>query len=131
MAAAYVSIFTNNPISTIQNRVISLSELAPTGTEITAVMKAKNGTEPQVITHSLDKVNAEVEHCISSGEIFAIPWYCRKTWGTGELMKMLSDDFWEVEGYQKATLEDLILEGKLEAYRDLPDFVVEYLDRMF
>ncbi|OLN93268.1 hypothetical protein CCHL11_08314 [Colletotrichum chlorophyti] len=53
VAAAYLSIFAANPVSDIQNWVISLSELAPTGEEIAAVMKQKHGAEPKVVTRSL------------------------------------------------------------------------------
>ncbi|KAI8163214.1 hypothetical protein KHU50_007664 [Colletotrichum sp. SAR 10_65] len=130
VAAAYVSIFTSNPISEIQNRAITLSELAPTGQEIAAVMKQKHGEEPKTTTHSLEKVKAEFHHCIEAGEIFSLVWFCRKIWGTGELMAMLSSDVWDVPGYKKATLEDLVLEDKREPYRDLPEFVVEYLEKM-
>ncbi|KAJ5015975.1 hypothetical protein K4K57_012373 [Colletotrichum sp. SAR 10_99] len=130
VAAAYVSIFTSNPISEIQNRAITLSELAPTGQEIAAVMKQKHGEEPKKITHSLEKVKAELDHCIEAGEIFSLVWFCRKIWGTGELMAMLSSDVWDVPGYKKAALEDLVLEDKREPYRDLPEFVVEYLEKM-
>ena len=75
VAAAYVSIFTQSPVSAIQNRVISLSELAPTGEEIAAVMKEKNGAQLEIIPHSLEKVNSEVEVCIQSGEVFAVHRY--------------------------------------------------------
>ncbi|KAF6823777.1 hypothetical protein CMUS01_10547, partial [Colletotrichum musicola] len=129
VAAAYVSIFTANPISEIQNRAITLSELAPTGEEIAAVMKQKHGEEPRTITHSLEKVKAEFQYCVEAGEIFSLVWFCRKIWGTGELMAMLSSDVWDVPGYKKATLEDLVLDDKREPYRDLPEFAVNYLEK--
>lgn len=94
-------------------------------------MKAKNGTVPKVFTHNLEKVDAEIESGLSSGSIFTLSWYCRKIWGTGELIKMIGNDIWEVEGYKKATLEDLILEGKPQPYRTLPDWVNEYLDSYY
>lgn len=128
VAAAYVSIFTANEIAKIQNRTISLTELAPTGDEIAVAMTQKSGAEPEIIIHSLEKVQTAFKNCVEAGEIFALAWFCRKIWGTGELMAMLSSDVWEVPGYQKATLNDLIVSGKIEGYRDLPDFVVKYLE---
>ncbi|KAH8425304.1 uncharacterized protein LDX57_003061 [Aspergillus melleus] len=108
VAAAYVDIFTTRPIRTIQNRTITLSELAPTGMEIAAIMKEKHGRGPSIATRSLEEVNRTIEDCISKGSNLAVPAYCRKIWGTGEMMKMLPDDLWEVKDYRKASLEDLV-----------------------
>jgi hypothetical protein len=130
VAAAYVDIFTTRPISTIQNRTITLSELAPTGMEIAAIMKEKHGRDPSIATRSLEDVNRTIEDCISRESNFAVPAYCRKIWGTGEMMKMLPDDLWEVKDYRKATLEDLVIGGRLESYRAIPDDVLEYLRKM-
>ncbi|GLA28229.1 NAD(P)-binding protein [Aspergillus phoenicis ATCC 13157] len=130
VAAAYVDIFTTRPIHTIQNRTITLSELAPTGMEIAAIMKKKNGSDPSIATRSIEEVDRMIEDCISKESNLAVPSYCRKIWGTGQMMKMLPDDLWEVKDYRKATLEDLVLGGKLESYRALPDHVWEYLRKM-
>ncbi|GAQ43503.1 hypothetical protein AtubIFM56815_011052 [Aspergillus tubingensis] len=130
VAAAYVDIFTTRPIHTIQNRTITLSELAPTGMEIAAIMKRKNGREPSIATRSLEEINQRIEDSLSKESNLAVPAYCRKMWGTGEMMKMLPDDLWEVEGYKKASLEDLVIGGKLESYRTLPDHVLEYLSKI-
>nr|XP_036575813.1 uncharacterized protein CTRU02_14223 [Colletotrichum truncatum]KAF6782446.1 hypothetical protein CTRU02_14223 [Colletotrichum truncatum] len=132
VGAGYASIFTSNDISQIQNRTITLSELAPTGDEIAAAMTQKNGAEPEVFTHSREKVQKAFEDGIRAGELVAPAWFYRKIWGTGELMKMLSSDVWDVPGYQKATLHHLIVEEKIEAYRDLPLSIAKYLeDDMF
>ncbi|KAH7071083.1 hypothetical protein BKA63DRAFT_535076 [Paraphoma chrysanthemicola] len=130
VAAAYVDIFTTRPISEIQNRTITLSELAPTGLEIAAIMKEKNGRDPSVETRSLEDVNQTIEDFISKDSNLAVPSYCRKIWGSGEMMKMLPQDLWEVEGYKKATLKSLVIEGELESYRALPPFIVEYLNTL-
>ncbi|XRM48847.1 hypothetical protein ABZX51_011756 [Aspergillus tubingensis] len=130
VAAAYVDIFTTRPIHTIQNRTITLSELAPTGMEIAAIMKRKNGREPSIGTRSLEEICQRIEDSLSKESNLAVPAYCRKMWGTGEMMKMLPDDLWEVEGYKKASLEDLAIGGKLESYRTLPDHVLEYLSKL-
>ncbi|KAF6836283.1 hypothetical protein CPLU01_03781 [Colletotrichum plurivorum] len=132
VGAAYLSIFTANDISEIQNRTISLTELAPTGNEIAAAMKQKHGKEPEIIVHSLEKVQAAFDESLKAGVPAAAAWFYRKIWGTGELMAMLSSDVWDVPGYRKATLDDLIVSGKVGKYRDLPDFVVTYVeDTMF
>ncbi|EWZ28387.1 NmrA-like family protein [Fusarium oxysporum Fo47] len=130
VAAAYVDIFTARPIHTIQNRTFTLSELAPTGNEIAAIMKEKNGREPSISTRSIGEINQTIEDCLSKESNLAVPSYCRKIWGTGEMMKMLPDDLWEVKDYKKASLEDLVIRGKLESYRALPDHVLEYLRKM-
>ncbi|KAI3571483.1 NmrA-like family protein [Fusarium oxysporum f. sp. albedinis] len=130
VAAAYVDIFTARPIHTIQNRTFTLSELAPTGNEIAAIMKEKNGKEPSISTRIIEEINQTIEDCLSKESNLAVPSYCRKIWGTGEMMKMLPDDLWEVKDYKKASLEDLVIGGKLESYRALPDHVLEYLRKM-
>ncbi|KAL3431333.1 hypothetical protein BDV09DRAFT_206750 [Aspergillus tetrazonus] len=130
VAAAYVDIFTTRPIRTIQNRTITLSELAPTGMEIAAIMKRKNGRDPSIATRSLEEVNRTIEDCISRESNLAVPAYCRKIWGTGEMMKMLPNDVWEVKDYRKASLEDLVIGERLESYRALPDHVLEYLKKV-
>ena len=107
-----------------------MSELAPTGMEIAAIMKEKNGRDPSIATRSLEEVNRTIEDCISRESNLAVPAYCRKIWGTGEMMKMLPDDLWEVKDYRKASLEDLVIGGRLESYRALPDHVLEYLKKM-
>ncbi len=132
VAAGYVSIFASHPISDISNRAIGLWELAPTGQEIATVLKKKHGTEPKVITHSLEKINAELDICAKAESPFGMAWYNRKIWGTGQMATMLGPDIWEVPGYQRVILEDLILEEKIEPYRDIPAWVTEYLEnKMF
>ncbi|KAF7671036.1 hypothetical protein GT037_010817 [Alternaria burnsii] len=130
VAAAYVDIFTSRPISTIQNRTITLSELAPTGMDIAAVMKQKNGADPLIETRSLEDVDRTIEDHISKQSNLAVPSYCRKMWGSGEMIKMLPDELWEIKDYKKATLEDLVLDEKVGSYRVLPDFIVDYLRKL-
>lgn len=131
VAAAYASIFAATPISQLENRAIALCELAPTGSEIEAALEAKHGVAPQVSTHSFDRVNGEVEGGLQSGSPFALAWYCRKIWATGQQSQMVGTDFWEVDGYDKATLEGLVVRGKLEAYREMPPQVAEYFKQCF
>ncbi|KAL3292608.1 NmrA-like family protein [Colletotrichum asianum] len=131
VAAAYVSIFTKTPIAQIQNRAIALTELSPTGGDVANALKEKNGEPPEVFNHSLKKINGEIEDGLASGSLFTLSWYCRKIWGTGQQANMVGTDLWEVEGYKKASLKDLIVDGKLEHYREMPPQVREYFDSCF
>ncbi|TQN64948.1 hypothetical protein CSHISOI_10477 [Colletotrichum shisoi] len=92
----------------------------------------KQGTDPEAITHSLEKVNGELENCYKSESPLGMAWYNRKIWGTGDLVTMLGSEIWELLGYQKAIIEELVLEEKTKPYRDLPDWVQKYLaDNLF
>ncbi|KZL64147.1 actin polymerization protein [Colletotrichum incanum] len=126
VARAYASIFATTPIDQLKNRAIALCELAPTGKDIATALKVKYGIAPQTSSHSLEKVNDEVEKGLESGSLFTLAWYCRKIWAAGQQAQMVGSDFWEVDRYEKATLDDLLLGGKLEAYRALPPQVTEY-----
>ncbi|KAJ3458943.1 hypothetical protein MRS44_013052 [Fusarium solani] len=59
VAAAYVSIFTGNPIPEISNRAIGVIELAPTGEEIAEALRKKHGEEPKIFTQSVEKATAD------------------------------------------------------------------------
>ncbi|KAJ0277615.1 hypothetical protein CBS470a_010185 [Colletotrichum nupharicola] len=79
----------------------------------------------------VEKINREIEDGLASGSLFTLSWYCRKIWGTGQQAQMVGTDLWEVEGYKKGTLKDLIVDGKLEHYREMPPQVREYFDSCF
>lgn len=81
--------------------------------------------------HSLEKVDAEIEQCVKNNTPTGISWHCRKAWGVGDFVKGIGEDIWEVEGYQKATLRELLVEGKLEPYRDVPPEVKQLFDAAF
>ncbi|KAI1370131.1 hypothetical protein F4677DRAFT_439185 [Hypoxylon crocopeplum] len=120
VATAYASIFTRTPISEIQNRDIALMEVVPTGKEIAVALQKRHGRPCQIIRHSIDKVETEIEAGLDSGSPFTLAWYCRKIWATGKQKAMVGEDIWEVDGYQKASLESLIVGGELDAYRTPP-----------
>ncbi|KAF3056305.1 hypothetical protein GL218_06512 [Daldinia childiae] len=130
VAAAYASIFATTPLEQLQDRAIGLSELRATGKEIAAVLKKKHGAEPQIFRHSSEKIDNELDKAIKSGSPMALSWYCRKAWGEGLIVKGVND-LWEVEGYRKATLEDLLLGGKLEPYRDVGPEMSKVFDSIF
>ncbi|KAI2465646.1 NmrA-like family protein [Annulohypoxylon bovei var. microspora] len=125
VAAAYASIFASTPPAELVGQIIGISELKATGSEIAAVLKKKYGVEPQVFRHSLEKVDNEIETCIKNGIPLSLAWWCRKTWGNGTLVKSVGEEIWEVKGYQKVTLDDLLVGGKLVPYRDVPPQVVQ------
>jgi hypothetical protein len=115
----------------LQNRAIGLSELKPTGSDIALALEKKHGAAPQIFTHSLEKVNDEVEGRLAAGVPLALASYNRRVWGSGQLVGMVGDDIWEVQGYPKATLEELLIQGKMERYRDAPPALLEMLDATF
>ncbi|KAL6408727.1 hypothetical protein AUP68_07673 [Ilyonectria robusta] len=131
VGAAYASIFSSTPISDLKNRVIGLSELKATGDDIIASFELKHGKKPEIFKHSSKKVEDEFEYAISNGIPFSLAWYCRKIWGNGQLETMIGTDIWEVPGYSKVSLDDLIVEGKIGAYREMPPPVLEYFDATF
>lgn len=94
-------------------------------------MERKHGTPPKVIVHSLEEVDQQIEERLRTGKNLALTHYCRKIWATGFLITAVGNDVWEVEGYTKATLTDLIVRGELESYRYLPPPVKEFLDSTF
>ncbi|KAK7414786.1 hypothetical protein QQX98_006388 [Neonectria punicea] len=131
IAAAYASIFTSTPISQLKNRAIGLSELKVTGEEVASALEKKHGKAPEVFRHSQKKVDAEVADGLRAGLPFTLAWYCRKIWATGQQVDMVGTDIWEVPGYVKASLEELIVGGKLWQYREMPPPVRQYFIATF
>jgi hypothetical protein len=128
VAAAYASIFGDTPIEKLEDRTFTLSELRPTGHDIEKALATKFGVPPAKCTIPIEKVSIQVDEMIKKGEPGALAWYTRKNWGNGDQLRFLSTDVWEVEGYLKATVEDLLVEDKLEEYRPLPK---EFLDVLY
>lgn len=83
-------------------------------------MERKHGSPPQVIKHSIEQVNNEFESDLKQGKLLAMSWYIRKLWGIGKQIELTGSDLWEVDGYRKASLEELIVGGRLAEYRNLP-----------
>ncbi|KAG7110272.1 hypothetical protein HYQ45_014869 [Verticillium longisporum] len=134
VAAAYVSLFTTSPVSDVSNRAIGLVELAPTGEEIAAALETKHGKAPVIFNQTVEKAVADFNaHLTSQSELsyIAPAWFYRKLWGTGELTSMLGSDIYDVPGYRKATLDELIVEGKVKPYRDLSKFQHYFEEAMF
>lgn len=108
-----------------------MTEFSPTGGEIAKALEEKNGAPPAVIVHSLDKAEGEISECLQSGSPFALAWYCRKIWGNGTQAGMLGSDVWNVEGHRKVGIRELIVDGQLGPYRDLPPQVDGYFESTF
>lgn len=85
-------------------------------------MTAKYGKMPEIARRPL----ASTDDAIASGHPFALAAYCRKLWATGQITSMLGE-LYEVKGYQKKTLQQLVVDGELEPYKELPSFVTEAL----
>ncbi|KAI4593974.1 hypothetical protein KJ359_008762 [Pestalotiopsis sp. 9143b] len=131
VSAAYASLFATTPIEELQNRVIGLSELRPTGNALALALEKRHGKAPQITTHLLEKINDKIEDELRVGSPFALAWYCRKTWGSGQQAEMIGTDVWEVPGYAPASLEELVVEGQLEPYRELPPPVTDLFSKTF
>jgi hypothetical protein len=131
VAAGYASIFACTSIEDLQNRAIGLSELKLTGRELSLALEKRHGKLPKTIVHSVQKVQDEVEECLRSGSRFALAWYCRLIWRTGQQAEMVGNDMWEVEDSPKASLEDLMIKGELKQYRDIPMDVKDYFRQTF
>ncbi|KAK8039429.1 NAD(P)-binding protein [Apiospora rasikravindrae] len=134
VAAAYASLFARTPVARLANRDIGLSEVRATGEEIRAALEKRHGgVPPQVIVNDLERVDREIGTRIAMGppEPLALTYHCRKAWGTSQLVEGVGKDVWEVEGYQEATLEELIVQGKLGAYREIPPEKMKVIDSSF
>lgn len=131
VAAAYASIFARTPISTLQNRTLTLSELTPTGHQIASVLTQKHSSRTLTTTETLASTNKKIETGLESGMPAVLAYYCRKIWGTGEQGGMLGGDIWHVEGYEKVDVQELVGEGLLGEYREVPAGVWEFLGKEF
>ncbi|KAL5324636.1 hypothetical protein ACEPPN_009183 [Leptodophora sp. 'Broadleaf-Isolate-01'] len=85
-----------------------------------SIASEKYGKKPKIFQQSIEKVNEQfLDRLKSDMSALAPAWYYRKLWGTGELTSLLGSDIWDLRSYKKATLDDLIVEGKVGSYRDL------------
>lgn len=116
--------FFKRPISSLAGRLIGLNELSPTGGEIEDMMRQKSGQSPRVAYDTVENAIAQAK----AGRLDAL---VRKKMGDGS--HGVGDDIWVVEGYQKKTLEDLILGDGLEdpKYIEPSDDTRHFLDSFF
>ncbi|RAH64394.1 uncharacterized protein BO66DRAFT_464678 [Aspergillus aculeatinus CBS 121060] len=52
---------------------------------------------------------------IEANDPLALAWYTRKNWGNGDQLKFLGSDMSEVEGYEKKSIEDLLVAENSES----------------
>ncbi|KAF7887345.1 hypothetical protein EAF00_009639 [Botryotinia globosa] len=105
VAAAYVSIFAYNSPSGLSGRTTGLNELHPTGAEIAAAMEELAGRPPQTAEESIENMRLQS----LEGNLAAL---VRKKMGEGT--HDVGSDIWDVAGYPKATIRELIVDGKLD-----------------
>lgn len=123
MAAAYASILASTKVDELKNRVIGLSELQPTGIEILEALSKDFNTPPATGLVSTTLVSQQIDQLLEEGNPLALPYHCRKIWGTDQQSAMVGTDIWEVAGYSKFTLTELIVDGKLGQYCEMPPAV--------
>lgn len=131
MAAAYASPFAATPISELAGRKFGISELSPTGYDISRALEARYGREPRIFHHDLQTIDDELDLAIEKGSPAAAVWYYRRLWGAGKLTQLGVSDIWIVPEYTKMSLEDLVVHGKLGNSRDLPQPVLAGTARHF
>ncbi|KAL3483336.1 hypothetical protein BJX62DRAFT_245003 [Aspergillus germanicus] len=131
VAAAYASIFATTPIEDLQGRTIALSEFRATGSEIATALTELHGSSTATKVQFTESTNAAIESALATGSPFALAFYCRKIWGTGQQAHMVGLDFWDVPGYNKASLRNLIARGQLQEYRQLPPAVLQFVEGLF
>ncbi|KAI4592943.1 hypothetical protein KJ359_010195 [Pestalotiopsis sp. 9143b] len=131
VAAAYASIFATTPPEQLAGRVIGISELQVTGREIAAAMTKRTGQSPAEFHHSLQEVEDNIDKCLEAGSPLAAIWDYRRVWGNGEHVAMIRPDIWEVPDYKKATLNDLLVDNKLEPYKNFDPRLAAAVDSTF
>ncbi|KAM0511988.1 hypothetical protein ACHAPE_009344 [Trichoderma viride] len=131
IAAAYAAIFTRTPIFQLQNRSIGLSEFIVTGSEVAAALERKHGKPPQIFRPSVERVTKEIEARLQKDNVSAIALAYRLPWATGKHLELVGSDIWDVEGYQKTTLDKVIVEGDLEPFKAVPPQFTALMETTF
>lgn len=131
VAAAYASIFAATSIQTLQNRTLALSELAPTGFQVATAITQKHSSRTLTTAETLVSIHQRIETGFENGMPVVLAYYCRKFWGTGEQRRMIGADIWDVEGYEKLGVEELIAGGLLNGYREMPPAMWELFGPQF
>ncbi|OGM49494.1 fungal specific transcription factor [Aspergillus bombycis] len=131
VAAAYASLFASTSIDQLKDRTIGLCEIRATGSEIAHMLTEQHGSRTCRKHESMESIGELIETSLATGSNFALAFYCRKIWGSGQQTQMMGDDFWDVKVYQKASLHDLIVGDRLQEYRLLPPAVLESFESHF
>jgi hypothetical protein len=124
-----VSIFATTPAEELEDRVIGLSEMKPTGANIASAFEDYHGKPPTTRHMSLSTVQTRFEAALQQpGGMFALPWFLRKIWGNGSQIKWMEEvEECEVEGYERLDIWELVAGGKLQAYKLPPPEMAEIM----
>lgn len=79
----------------------------------------------------MEEVDRQIQVRLDQGLPLALAWYFRGVWGSGKVHTMIGSDIWELEGYQKKSLKDLIEDEGLVAYRDTSPALAAALEKTF
>jgi hypothetical protein len=122
VAASIASLLSTRSLSERADRSIGLTELTPSGTQIQQALKKRHGSEPK-IAHVTEEESIKK---IQEGHPLALMDLVKLKWSRGE--HSVGDNVFELEGYKKATLDDLIVERLLGEYREVhvPYTLAEY-----
>jgi hypothetical protein len=113
VAACITALLSTKSISDLAGRSIGLRELAPTGADIQAALSKLHGS-PAKISQAFDQDSV---HNIRN-QPFSLMDLVKLKWSRGQ--HSVGDDIFDLEGYEKATLESLIVGKQLGVYRDIP-----------
>ncbi|KAJ5144597.1 NmrA-like family protein [Penicillium atrosanguineum] len=131
VAAAYAAIFAKTPILELENKVFGLSEVQATGEDVATALEKRHSAPPTTFRHSLEEVDRQIQDHLDKGQPLANAWYCRRIWGAGKIPELIGSDIWEVDGYSKKSLEELIVDDKLVAYREGSPAFQAAVEKMF
>lgn len=131
VAAAYVDIFSATPIDQISNTAIWLCEFQATGGEIAQALGRKHGSAPTIFRQSLATVERMIDTRLAKGDMTAIALTYRYPWGEMTEDKHSGEKLWTVKDYRKTTLNEVVVEGKLGHYKELPPQFVAGLKATF
>lgn len=95
-------------------------------------MEKNHGTPPAITEESVEDVTENFNAALKNGTPLALAIYLRIAWANGwEVQSMEGLEMWKIPGYRKATLEELIVDGKLARYKELPPPVRMVLEKGF
>ena len=94
-------------------------------------MEAKHGSAPKIIVHSLNEAEHQLKTYLERGVPLAPVWYYRIVWGSRSPSSLIGSDVWEVKGYLKKTLDDLLVKEELSPFRQIPPQAKAALDVTF
>ncbi|KAI9637348.1 uncharacterized protein MKK02DRAFT_32221 [Dioszegia hungarica] len=125
VAAALAALLPSTPSDKLKGRTIGLNEFSPTGAEIASAMERRSGAPPRV-ARATDERSLRL---IDKGSPWALAESVKLKWSRGE--HSVGEDMYDVKGYSKVGLEELVVKGQLVKYRPLPFDFATVLDEYF